>query len=226
MAKFPITLAIDTAQACCQCALIDADGTSYTMSEARARGHAEYVMDQIDALLDNAQREYDDLERIVVASGPGSFTGLRVGLAAARGLAVALDIPCLGIPTMLALSLSGRENSHLSVLIDARRDQHYRQDFAAPGKPATDPAALENTRVLDGLDGNSRVLGSGAEWAAKECGAQNVELAREPDMRTFLNVIKMAEFGQLADPTLFPPEPCYLRAADAKPQSAKHIERL
>lgn len=109
MTQFPITLAIDTSQACCQCALIDADGTSYAMSEARARGHAEYLMDQIDALLDNAQREYDDLDRIIVASGPGSFTGLRVGLAAARGLAVALDIPCLGIPTMLALSLSGRE---------------------------------------------------------------------------------------------------------------------
>ena len=225
MTKYPITLAIDTAQACCQCALIDADGTSYSMSEARARGHAEHVMDQIDALLDNAQREYDDLERIVVASGPGSFTGLRVGLAAARGLAVALDIPCLGIPTMLALSLSGRENSPLSVLIDARRDQHYRQDFSAPGKPVSEPKAFENTTALNGITDQSRILGSGAEWAASECGAHNIELARDPDMRTFLNVVKMAEFGQLADPSHFPPEPCYLRAADAKPQSAKQIAR-
>lgn len=225
MTKYPITLAIDTAQACCQCALIDADGTSYFMSEARARGHAEYVMDQIDALLDNAQREYDDLDRIVVASGPGSFTGLRVGLAAARGLAVALDIPCLGIPTLLALSLSGRENSPLSVLIDARRDQHYRQDFSAPGKPLGEPKAIENAKALEGFTPNSRVLGSGAEWAASESGAHNVELARDPDMRTFLNVVKMAEFGQLADPAIYPPEPCYLRAADAKPQSAKQIAR-
>lgn len=226
MTQFPITLAIDTAQACCQCALIDADGTSYAMSEARARGHAEYLMDQIDALLDNAQREYDDLDRIIVSSGPGSFTGLRVGLAAARGLAVALNIPCLGIPTMLALSLSGRENSPLTVLIDARRDQHYRQDFSAPGKPVSEPAALGNDVALKDLNEQSRVLGSGAEWAARDCGAQNVELARDPDMRTFINVVKLAEFGQLADPTVYPPEPCYIRAADAKPQSAKHIERL
>jgi len=226
MTKFPITLAIDTAQACCQCALIDADGSSYTMSEARARGHAEYLMDQIDALLDNAQREYDDIERIVVASGPGSFTGLRVGLAAARGLAVALDIPCLGIPTMLALSLSGRKNSPLSVLIDARRDQHYRQDFSAPGVPLNEPVAVANETALDALDQDSRVLGSGAQWAAQVSGAQNVELARDPDMRTFVNVVKLAEFGQTVDPNAYPPEPCYVRAADAKPQSAKHIARI
>lgn len=226
MTHFPITLAIDTAQACCQCALIDADGTSYTMSEARARGHAEYVMDQIDAVLDNAQREYDDLERIIVASGPGSFTGLRVGLAAARGLAVALNIPCLGIPTMLALSLSGREDSPVTVLIDARRDQHYRQDFIKPGVALSAPSALENAVALAGLNNENRILGSGADWAAAQCNAQNVELSRDPEVRTFINVVKLAEFGQLADPAAYPPEPCYLRSADAKPQSAKHIARL
>ncbi|MGJ8528702.1 tRNA (adenosine(37)-N6)-threonylcarbamoyltransferase complex dimerization subunit type 1 TsaB [Maritalea sp.] len=226
MTHYPITLAIDTAQASCQSALIDADGSSYAMSEARARGHAEHVMDQIDALLDNAQREYDDLERIIVSAGPGSFTGLRVGLAAARGLAVALDIPCLGIPTMLALSLSGKDNHPLSVLIDARRDQYFRQEFSAPGKPMSAPAAIDNNLALEGLDDKSRVLGSGAQWAAEQCGVQNLELARDPDMRTFINVVKMAEFGQTAKIEDFPPEPCYIRAPDAKPQSAKHIERL
>ncbi len=85
---------------------------------------------------------------------------------------------------------------------------------------------MANGIALESLSDQSRILGSGAEWAATECGAQNVELARDPDMRTFINVVKLAEFGQLADPTIFPPEPCYIRAADAKPQSAKHIERL
>lgn len=226
MASYPITLALDTAQACCQCALIDADGTSYSMSEALSRGHAEHLFDQIDALLDNAQREYDDVERIVVTAGPGSFTGLRVGLAAARGLAVALDVPCLGVSTLMALSLSGKHKSPFTVLIDARRNQHYRQDFSAIATPVSKPKAIDNERALDGLSNSSEILGSGAAWAAETIGAQNLELARDADQRTFVNIVKLAEFGQTADPKAYPPEPCYIRDADAKPQTKKLIERI
>jgi len=226
MSKAPITLAIDTAQACCQCALIDGDGNIYSATEARARGHAEYIMDQIDLVLDNAQFEYEELERVVVTSGPGSFTGLRVGLAAARGIAVALDIPCLGVPTMFALSLSGEADQAVSVIIDARRDQHYRQDFAAPGFPSSTPQALDNAVVLEGLSNEDSILGSGSEWAAQSVGATDLELQRPEDERSFVDIVSLAFFGQSAPAEDYPPEPCYIRAADAKPQSAKHIERI
>lgn len=226
MAQLPITLAIDTALAACQTALTDDEGNFYAMNEHIGRGHAEHLFDQIDDLLDNAGREYEELERIVVTAGPGSFTGLRVGLAAARGLATALDIPCLGISTLLGLSLSARDQKPVSVLIDARRNQHYRQDFSAPGVPLGEPKALDNDVALEGLDEHSMVLGSGAQWATEQIGVKNLEHNRDPDQRGFVDIMKLVEFGQKADAKAFPPEPCYIRQADAKPQTKKLIERI
>lgn len=205
---------------------MDDEGNFYAMNEHIGRGHAEHLFDQIDDVLDNAGREYDDLDRIVVTVGPGSFTGLRVGLAAARGLATALNIPCVGISTLFALSLSGRENQPVSVFIDARRNQHYRQDYRAPGVPFGEPQVLDNDLALDGIKAESLVLGNGAEWVAAETGAKNLELGRDPEQQGFVDIMKLVEFGQKADPQSFPPEPCYIRQADAKPQTKKLIERL
>ena len=99
-------LAIDTALEACSAAVLDTDRGGITASEsvAMARGHAEAVMPLIARVMDLAEIEFADLDRIAVTTGPGSFTGLRVGIAAARGIALAAGKPAIGLSTLAAFA--------------------------------------------------------------------------------------------------------------------------
>src|SRR4051812_38337864 len=99
-------LAIDTAAPRLQLAVLRGDGGFDTLIEDMATGQAERLFPALAELLARSNASYSDLARIAVTTGPGSFTGLRIGLSAARGLALALGIPVVGIPSLLALSLS------------------------------------------------------------------------------------------------------------------------
>ena len=104
-----LLLAIDTAGPVCAVALARAaDGGPEILTrieERIGRGHAERLMPMIEEALTCAQKSFDDLDRIGVTIGPGSFTGVRVGVAAARGLALALDIPAVGVGSLDAIML-------------------------------------------------------------------------------------------------------------------------
>lgn len=192
----PVTLAIDTARDRLQLALRMADGRTDTLIELVASGHAEIIMGAIESLLTRNGLAYSDLERVAVLSGPGSFTGLRIGLSVARGLALALAIPALGIPTLLARSLSFPDGAQL--ILDARRDQAYRQVFAAPGNAISPPELVALAPAL-----------AAAEKAVPD----------DP----VVDIASMAGFAALANPAQFPPDPLYVRAADAKPQEKGRI---
>lgn len=194
----PLTLAIDTARERLQLALARRDGTSDTEISDIAKGHAEAIFPAIGALLHRNGIGYGDLERIAVSTGPGSFTGLRIGLSAARGLGLALGIPVVGVPSLLALSLSRSGPSE--VIVDARRDQAYRQSFSAPGVP-DGPAELVDFR-------------QSLEAAARAA----------PD-DPILDIALLVRFAALADPVAFPPDPAYIRPADAKPQAKAQVAR-
>lgn len=195
-------LAIDTAGPRLQLALA-VDGRVDVLVEDLARGHAEIIFERIDALLTRNGLAYDALHRIAVTSGPGSFTGLRIGLSAARGLGLALGIPVIGVPTLLAMSLSGEEGAPFAVIVDARRHEAYVQAFAAPGDPSGDPAILPVAAARDYCAGVGRSL----------------ELQ-------FCDVAQVALFAATADADKFPPRPLYIRAADAKPQTKGRIARV
>src|ERR1700688_4142280 len=94
-------LAIDCALDACAAAVLDGDAGSIIASETRimARGHAEALMPLIARVMDEAEIEFRDLGRIAVTVGPGSFTGLRVGISAARGIALAAGKPAIGLTT-------------------------------------------------------------------------------------------------------------------------------
>ena len=194
----PTTLAIDTARERLQLALILNDGAVDSEIRDIAKGHAEIIFSAIDALMARHGLAYGDIERIGVSTGPGSFTGLRIGLSAARGLGVALDIPVLGIPSLLALSLSRPGPSEL--IVDARRDEAYRQTFSAPGHPEGAPELVDLTQSL--------------QVAARTN-------ADDP----MIDIVLMARFAAMADPQKFPPDPTYIRAADAKPQTKAQVAR-
>ena len=99
-------LAIDTALEACSAAVFDTDRGGITASEsvAMARGHAEAVMPLLARVMDLAEIEFANLDRIAVTTGPGSFTGLRVGIAAARGIALAAGKPAIGLSTLAAFA--------------------------------------------------------------------------------------------------------------------------
>ena len=121
-----LTLGIDTSADCCAVAL-HGDGVVASASERMQRGHAERLMPMIDRLLDEAGVGYADLTRIAVCTGPGSFTGLRVGIAAARGLALGLGIPTVGVDRF-AVAASGATEV-VTVRIAGRAGVVFEQSF-------------------------------------------------------------------------------------------------
>lgn len=192
----PLTLAIDTARDRLQLALRLDDGRVDTVIETAATGHAEIIMDRIAALLARNGKAYADLDRVAVLSGPGSFTGLRIGLSVARGLALALDIAAVGVPNLLALSLA--RPGPCEIIVDARRGEAYRQAFSAPGIAASDPQLVALETALD-------------------------ETGRERADDPVVDIALVAEFAARADAEVFPPDPLYIRAADAKPQDKNKV---
>ena len=196
----PITLAIDTAAPRLQLGLLLADGRVDVSVDEMATGQAEAIFARIAALLDRNGLDYADLERVVTTTGPGSFTGLRIGLSAARGIGLARGIPVVGVSSLVALSLGVDGPS--TVLLDARRDEAYFQIFAGPALPTTEadlvPMMIAQAAVVPGTT-----------------------LITSP----FIDIAALARHGATLDPAGNPPEPNYIRDADAKPQTAARIER-
>lgn len=221
----PVTLAIDTGQPRCQSSVARAGGETFSIAEDRDRGHAEALIGQIEALLSRAGLEFGDLGRVAVTTGPGSFTGLRVALSAARAFGLALDIPVLGIPTMVALSLAGRPGDPLAVLIDARRGEVWCQRFAGPGAPAVGPERLPLAVALSQLGEAKMVVGSAAPLAAEAAATAGLDIETPDEPVVFVDIEAMARFAQSADPEDFPPEPLYLRPPDVRSQASKSVAR-
>ena len=194
----PITLAIDTARERLQLALVLADASIDTEIRDIAKGHAEVIFSAIAVLLARIGCTYDHLERIAVTTGPGSFTGLRSGLSAARGLGLARAIPVIGVPSLLALSLARPGASE--IIVDARRGEAYRQSFSAPGKPRDRAELVDLHQILQ------------------------VTARSAPD-DPMADIGLVAHFATRARPADFPPEPTYIRAADAKPQIGFAVAR-
>lgn len=194
----PPTLAIDTSRERLQLALVLSGGHVDADIADIARGHAEIIMDRIGALLLRNGLAYKDLERVATTTGPGSFTGLRIGLSVARGLGLALGIPVIGVPTLAAISL-GREGGG-EIILDAGRGEAYVQRFSAPGITRDDPFLAD--------------LSSALKAAARSA---------PDDWR--VDIAALARFAAKADPQAFPPDPVYIRPADAKPQTRGKVAR-
>jgi tRNA threonylcarbamoyladenosine biosynthesis protein TsaB len=197
----PVTLAIDTAAPRLQLALLRADGGVDTEILDIAKGHAEILFERLETLLSRNGLGYPDIARVAVTTGPGSFTGLRIGLSAARGLGVARNIPVLGIPSLLAISLAAPAGP-VAIVLDARRGEAYFEHFSAPGVSRGGPRLLP-------IEEAQQAVPSGAA------------LITSP----FVDIAALARFAASADPDAFPPHATYVRDADAKPQNAARIPR-
>ena len=177
-------------------------------SEPMARGHQERIAPLVDELAREAGIAFPELDRIGATRGPGSFTGLRVGLAFAKGLGFALGRPVVGIGTLQAIA-AGVEGACAAV-IDARRGQVYVQAFR-DGEPLTPPEALtlEDAAARLAPVRPARLVGPGAALLAPAFPEAGLRQAG-------VDPVALAALAAAAPEPAAPPEPLYLRAPDAK----------
>jgi tRNA threonylcarbamoyl adenosine modification protein YeaZ len=228
-----VILALDTAGDNCAVALArTGDGSSLLARrcEAIGRGHAERLMPMIGEALAEAGLTYADLERIAVTTGPGSFTGTRIGVAAARGLALALAIPAVGISVLDALieAAPGKENGLVVAALDARRGEIYAEAVTAgSGEIMLDAqvtTAAELAQAIAGLDGEPVVLtGSAASEVARMLDEAGISAAIGSEAAS-ADIGTVAVLGLLTE-SGSPPVPLYLRPPDAKPQTGMAVAR-
>ncbi len=199
-------LVIDTALDACTAAVFEDGRALGVRTETMARGHSERLGGFVRDAVAEAGGGFEALDRIGVTIGPGSFTGLRVGLAFAQGLGAALGVPVVGISTLEALARSADDDAgRTAAVIDARRGQVYLQTFET-GRAASEPEALATEDATARLsDGDWRIAGSGAVLVGGAAGATS------PDPRA------LAGLATTLDPGTHPPRPLYLRAPDATP---------
>lgn len=223
-----LILAIDTSGPACAVALLDSaqQRVLHARSDDIGRGHAEHLFSMIDDALSQCRCAFEDIARISVLRGPGSFTGLRVGIAAARGLALALDVPCIGIDAFAAFHHAVDHAQPLAIALDARRGQVWIAEFDADGDLIVAPTAfdLKDAELGKWPFKTSRICGSGAavllERAAMDIGLPLLGEAAQPPVET------IAMLAARAEPNAHPPVPLYLRAADAKPAAPSPVRRV
>ncbi len=229
-------LALDTATAACSVALWRDGAIVARRFQAMERGQAEALMPMLAAVLAEARCGYGDLDAIGVTVGPGAYTGLRIGLAAARGLALAAALPLIGVTTLEAVVHGvppGRAGDmNLLVALDAKRAELYLQPFDPGLAPLAAPAALLPAAIEAALagrvpPGRLGMIGSAAAVASNALGGSRsyrpvpVDAPPLPDAAVVARrAAARLEAGAAVSP---PPAPLYLRAPDARPtgQEAK-----
>lgn len=209
-----IILAIDTCLFACSAAVVEDGVVHAARVEPMSRGHQERLAPLVAEVMAQAGVAFDRLDRIAVTVGPGSFTGLRVGLAFAKGLSAALGIPAVGVGSLEALAQP--HNGRAFAVLDAKRGQVYLQAFAdgvavsAPDALPIETAAARLAELAPDL-----LVGTGAALLA--------------DMRPSARVMAIDHADPAAVAALaaarapIPPRPLYLRAPDAKLPGGKSL---
>jgi len=221
-------LALDTALDACAAAVLDTERRDLVASETQpmSRGHAEALMPMVARVMDAARLEFSDIDRIAVTVGPGSFTGVRVGIAAARGIALAAGKPAIGLTTLAAFTAphvaAGFAGTVVPV-IDARHGQVYLQVFGPGGRAVIAPRLAAVREAVEQARSRAPALitGSAADLVAAEWPAGDppptVVTASAPGIGW------VARLGAAAQEDRALPKPLYLRAPDARPQDAARI---
>jgi tRNA threonylcarbamoyladenosine biosynthesis protein TsaB len=206
-------LAVDTALGACSVAVLDGGRTLAHRFEVMERGHAEALAPMVEAAMADAQLPFADLERLAVTTGPGTFTGQRVGLAFMRGLRVALHKPLLGVTTLVAMAQQAMDETGLdtaAALHDARRGEVY---LEIAGADASGPVILPFEDAVAGLarrSGRIALAGTAAPAAQVQLENSTLSTVRQPDA---LWVARLALAMPASDAA---PGPLYLRAPDAR----------
>ena len=217
-----LILSIDTALDACAAAVLDtgAGGLIARESQAMKRGHAEALMPLIARVMKASGVAFAALDRVAATTGPGSFTGLRVGLSAARGIALAAGKPVVGVTTLtvFAAPIVSESSEHpVIAAIDARHDHVYFQVLGGDGGSLVKPKVAPIAEALDAARfGAPHLVGNAAKilaerWPADAPPPFKIDQQAAPD------IAWVAWLGAAVNPESSPARPYYLRAPDAKP---------
>ncbi|MDA9230337.1 tRNA (adenosine(37)-N6)-threonylcarbamoyltransferase complex dimerization subunit type 1 TsaB [Alphaproteobacteria bacterium] len=229
MSNPSVLLACDTTQGACSVALLK-DGEIFSDLQEMTRGHAEALMPMIEKICADTGTPMHSLQRLAVTHGPGTFTGVRVGLSAMRGLALALQAPLCAIGTLHAMAAAAPIcDTPLLVAVDARRDTYYTQAFDGQNNPQSEPQACSLAQVLAWFEtGAVRVAGSGAA-AIMQSGDPRFSAINIAPYPHAIQVLHLAAAQSDAVWAQGDPhhEPVYLRPPDATlPNPDKQLRRL
>jgi tRNA threonylcarbamoyladenosine biosynthesis protein TsaB len=228
-------LAIDTALEACSAAILDTERGDLASSRSLSmvRGHAEALVPLIAAVMSEAHVDFTELDRIAVTVGPGSFTGLRVGVAAARGIALATGKPAVGVTTLAALAapfLAANGSKAVLAVINARHGRVYMQLFGPGGRSLVAPRIASTRDAIRAATASpTHIVGNAARlieealieaaWPDDEQSPLVLSAVPAPD------VAWVARLGAAADDLTAPVRPLYLGDADAHPQEAGILPR-
>ena len=207
-------LAFYTSGPACEIALLDGSTLMETLRVPMRRGQDVQLPGLTKDVLAGGRLSLTDIDRFAVITGPGSFTGIRIGVAFARGLALACDKPCLGITSLEASLPAGQQGSALVVLPAQTRPPEltfWTQTFRS-GSATAAPAELAPADIKALLQSHPHMV-YGADLSA------SVELAGIASRPALPSAQRAAELASQLDPELHLPEPVYARAPDAVPAS-------
>jgi tRNA threonylcarbamoyladenosine biosynthesis protein TsaB len=222
-------LALDTALGACSVAVFDQDEDRplAVHSIELARGHAEALLPMVEQIMRETDTAFDSVTRFVTTVGPGSFTGLRVAIAAARGFALATHKPAVGVSTLTAFCAPFQnEKDAIPVVacIDALHNNIYFQMIGAGGRVLVSPriGSIEEALRLVAV-GPVRLVGPGANLLAIRWPDVRAPMLVDP--RHAPDIEWVARLGSTANPETAKPKPLYLKAPDAQPQAAHRLPR-
>jgi len=215
-------LAVDTALGACSVALLEDEKILAHILEPMDRGHAERLAPMVDEAMKTAKADFASLDRLAVTTGPGTFTGQRVGLAFMRGLRLTLKRPLTGITTLEAIAAAAMAQTSepkAAVIHDARREEAYlllQQDQTVVQQPAV--MLFQDAVERIAAFGPCALAGTGAQVAAEKLGPGfNLSTIRQPD------ALWVARLALKRPATQDAPGPLYLRAPDAKLPGGKAL---
>ena len=206
-----LILAVDTALGACSVAVLRGPDILHHHFEEMTRGHAEALAPMVDRAMGQAGVAFTALNRLAVTTGPGTFTGQRVGLAFMRGLRIGLDRPLIGITTLEAMAVATGSN-RAAAIHDAKRGEAYlllrdKDEIVQPPTVLPFEDAVARIRAF----GACALCGTGADAAHAVLGAGfSMTAIRQPD------ALWVARLAMTRAVPHEPPAPLYLRAPDAK----------
>ncbi len=221
-------LALDTSTSACSVAFWD-DGTIRAdLFAEMARGQSEHLVPMIQTVLSKCHTQVQEMDMIAVSTGPGAFTGVRIGLATARGLALASGIPIRGVTTLEVVARGVPENERVGhavlALIDSKRDdifaQLFQNDHSAVGGPvALAPAEIPAYCRAGNQQDQSLVLAGDAAHRMMAHGFADAEISAVLSSSLHPQATVVAEIAAesgMPGPDELPPSPTYLRPPDVK----------
>ncbi len=216
-----IVLALDAAGAACSVALWRDGGVRASRMEAMRRGQSERLVPMIQEVLAEAKTGFRDLDAVATTVGPGGFTGVRIGLATARGLALAWRRPLLGFSNFLVLAAAAEPETGgtaaIAALIDAKRRDLYAQAFDAGLAPLGAPVAVLPEALEAHLpEGPLLLVGDGVPQAlpALRAAGRDPVLSKAPGLSDAVHLARLAAAAELPPPGAPAPAPLYLRPPD------------